>query len=309
MAADPVAVAAVDVGSTSLRYGRVTDAGLVDVDTEPTRPRELSAQLVGVVERLGARDSVECVAVSTTGLVDTDRGVVTEFDTAEGDTLHDVPLGPAVEDELGLPTTVENDCTAAALGEAVFGDGRPSDTVVHVTVGTGIGAGVVVDGEPLRGERGYAGEVGLVPVAADGDLTSTGVRGAWEAYCSGRGIPRFAEHLLVSDERDSVLRARDPLTARDVFVAAAEGDAVARTCLDRVARYNAAGVGAVVNAYDPGIVTFGGSVARNNPDWFLDALDSDLDEYTLADPPEIRLTSLGADIELYGAAAAAGYPP
>ncbi|SDM94427.1 glucokinase [Halogranum gelatinilyticum] len=311
MASDPVAV--VDVGSTTVRYGRVSEANLVDVDTEPTRPRDLPAQLVGVVRRLRERadggGNLSRVAISTTGLVDHERGVVTEFDTADGDTLHDIPLAEVIEAELGLPTTVENDCTAAALGEAIFGDGRGYGTVVHVTVGTGIGAGVVVDGEPLRGERGYAAEVGLIPVVADGDLASTGVRGAWEAYCGGRGIPRFAERLLADadDGRESVLRAGDELTAPDVFTAAADGDAVARDCLDRVARYNAAGVGAVLNAFDPGIVTVGGSVARNNPEWFFGGLDRYLGDYALADPPEVRLTGLGADIELYGAAAAAGY--
>lgn len=307
MRSEPVAT--LDVGSTTVRYGRATGTGLVDVDSEPTRPHELPAQLVEVVERLLESGDVDRVAVSTTGLVDHERGVVTEFDTAAGDTLHEVPLAPAIEADLGLPTTVENDCTAAALGEAVFGDGQPYETVVHVTVGTGIGAGVVVDGEPLRGERGYAAEVGLIPVVADGDLASTGVRGAWEAYCSGRGIPQFAERLLADDGRDSILRTDGRLTAADVFAAAADGDAVARSCLDRVARYNAAGVGAVCNSFDPGIVTFGGSVARNNPEWFLDGLDSYLDDYALADPPELRLTRLGADIELYGAAAAAGHTP
>jgi glucokinase len=309
MSSDPVAV--VDVGSTTVRYGRVADGNLVDVDTEPTRPTDLPAQLVGVVRRLRGDAEVGHVAVSTTGLVDHERGVVTEFDTADGDTLHDIALAEVIEAELGLPVTVENDCTAAALGEAVFGDGRDYGTVVHVTVGTGIGAGVVVDGEPLRGERGYAAEVGLIPVVADGDLASTGVRGAWEAYCGGRGIPRFAERLLADadDGRDSVLRAGGGLTAPDVFAAAADGDAVARDCLDRVARYNAAGVGAVLNAFDPGIVTVGGSVARNNPEWFFGGLDRSLDDYALADPPAVRLTALGADIELYGAAAAAGHTP
>lgn len=299
------AIAVVDVGSTHVRFGVATTEGPRDIQTEPTRPRELTAQLVDIVARLQTNaGDVQHVSVSTTGLVDAGRGAIVEFDTANGETLHEIPVAPAVETELGIPATVENDCTAAALGEAVFGDGQPYDTVVHVTVGTGIGAGVVVDGQPLRGERGYAAEVGLVPVVADGALSSTGVHGAWEAYCSGRGIPEFARRLLDDDDRDSTLRSRQSLAAPDVFEAAANGDVVAQSCLDRVARYNAAGIGAIVNAYDPGVVTLGGSVALENPEWILDGIHANLDDYVLADPPDVRLTPLGADIELYGAAAA-----
>lgn len=296
-------IAVIDIGSTTVRFGTANPDGVVGSQIVPTRPTDLPAQVVDIVERLYSRVDIQQVSISTTGLVDTERGVVVDFDTADGETLHDVPLGPAVTDTLGLPTTVENDCTAAALGEAEFGDGQEHDTVVHVTFGTGIGAGVVVEGRPIRGERGYAAEVGLVPIDAGGDLSSTGVRGAWEAHCSGRGIARFAAHRLSVDERRSSLRTGQPLTAPDVFDAAADGDALAQSCLDRVARYNAAGIGAVVNTYDPGIITLGGSVARNNPKWMLEGIHEHIDEYVLADPPEIKLTRLGEDIELYGAAA------
>jgi glucokinase len=298
-------VAVVDVGSTQIRFGTAIQQEIADVQSEPARPRELSAQLVDIVGRLQrtSRD-IQHVSISTTGLVDAERGVIEEFDTAAGETIHEIPVGPAIQDALGVPVTVENDCTAAALGEAVFGDGQSHDTVVHVTFGTGIGGGVVVDGEPLRGERGYAAEVGLVPVVADGELSSTGVRGAWEAYCSGRGIAQFAAHLLSVDGRASALRSRSSPSAPAVFEAAADGDSVAQACLDRVARYNAAGIGAIVNTYDPGIVTLGGSVALNNPEWILEGINRHLDEYVLAESPTIQLTRLGADIELYGAAAA-----
>ncbi|SEP05141.1 glucokinase [Halogranum amylolyticum] len=298
-------IAVVDVGSTSLRYGVATSEGPCDVRTEATRPRELTDQLVDVAARLQSEgNDIRHVSVSTTGLVDAERGVIAEFDTATGETLHDVPVTSTIERELGLPATVANDCTVAALGEAVFGAGQPHETVVHVTFGTGIGAGVIVDGQPLRGERGYAAEVGLIPIVADGALSSTGVRGAWEAYCSGRGIPQFVRRLLDSDDRESTLRAKRPLTAPDVFAAANDGDPVAQSCLDSVAQYNAAGIGAVVNTYDPGIVTLGGSVALENSEWIVDGIDERLDDYVLAAPPDVRLTPLGTDIELYGAAAA-----
>ncbi len=299
-------VVVVDIGSTRFRYGRGTVRGPLDVRADPTRADSLAEQLVDAVETVQARSpaGIRGVSVSTTGLVDAERGIIAEFDTADGDRVYDIHLADAVEDAFGLPLALENDCTAAAIGEHRFGEGRGYNSVAHVTIGTGIGAGVVEDGRPIRGERGYATEVGLFPIVADGDLTSTGVRGAWEAYCSGRGIPRFAEHLLADDDRASTLRTDDPLTAPDVFAAATDGDEFARDCLDRIARYNAAGIGTLVNAYDPGIVTLGGSVALNNAEWMLSGVRRYIDEYVLAEPPAIRMTTLDEDIELYGAASA-----
>ncbi|MFC6733895.1 ROK family protein [Haladaptatus sp. DYSN1] len=296
-------IAVIDIGSTRIRYASATPDGPGNIHTEPTRPAHLLSQLTEIVERLAETTSIEAVSISTTGLVDAKRGIISEFDTPDGETLRDLPVAETIESQLNLPTKVENDCTAAAFGEDTFGAGHEYSTVVHVTFGTGIGAGVVVDGEPIRGERGFAAEVGLFPIVADGDLWSTDVRGAWEAYCSGRGIAQFATHELALDERDSLLRDSDSLTAPDVFDAAAEGDPLAQSCLDRIARYNAAGIGAIVNAFDPGIITLGGSVALKNPEWILGGIHEHIDDYVLADPPTIELTALGADIELYGATA------
>ncbi|KTG09427.1 hypothetical protein AUR64_16755 [Haloprofundus marisrubri] len=297
----------VDVVSTRLRYARGTKRGFVNVRSERTRADALAEQVVDAVATVRDESSepIEVVSVATTGLVDAERGVVAEFDAADGTKRYDVPLAAAIDEAFGLPTLVQNDCTAAALGEYQFGAGENHNSLAHVTFGTGIGAGVVEDGRPLRGERGYAAEVGLFSIDADGDLWSTGVRGAWEAYCSGRGIPNFARSIVAEDDRPSSLREHDEIRAPDVFAAADDGDAVACDLLDRIARYNAAGIGTLVNAYDPGVVTVGGSVARNNAEWFLSGVRASLDDYVLAaDPPAVTLTSLGEDIELYGALAA-----
>lgn len=300
------AVAVIDIGSTRIRYGPATREGPVAVETERTEPMALTTQVVDIVDRLRTQfaGTIRHVSVSTTGLVDSAQGVIKEFDTVDGETIHEIPIASAMTDAFGLPTTVENDCTAATIGEDVFGAGHQFDTVVHVTFGTGIGGGVVTDGSPIRGEQGYAAEVGLIPIVADGDVSSTGVRGAWEAYCSGRGIPQFTRHRLATDDRSSTLRSTENLSAADVFAAADAGDAFAQSILERLAQYNAAGIGAIANTYNPGIITLGGSVALQNPDWILDGIHRHLDDYVLADPPTIQLTSLGEDIELYGGAAA-----
>jgi glucokinase len=208
----------------------------------------------------------------------------------------------AIQSAHDLPVVVENDCNAATLGEWHYGSRDGVDTLVHVTFGTGIGGGVVDDGRLLRGESAQAGEFGLLPVAPDSEVESTGVTGAWEAFCSGRGIAHRVTERLRTENPESTLDA--PVTAQEVFSAAATGDEFAESCLDRVARYNAAGVAAICNALNPGLITVGGGVAMNNEAVVLDGIDRYLDDYLFVERSEIRLSRLGDDIGLYGALAA-----
>jgi len=299
-------IAALDVGSTTVQYaaGRPDGAFVTPVRSEPTRAGELEAQVVECVGELDKECSgVDVVSVSTTGLVDRDRARIVEFDADDGTVEHGVELGARLADEFDVRTHLDNDCNMAVLGERFFGDGREYEAVVHLTMATGIGAGVFVHGTLLRGERGEAGEVGHLPVGGPDCVRSMGVTDLWEAYCSGRGIEQFAAELLADEERETSLRDAPRVTAEALFDAAAAGDPVAVEYLDRIHQFNAAGVAGIANAYDPGLVTIGGAVALNNPDAVLDGIESRLDEFTYGSLPEVELTPLGADVELYGALA------
>ncbi|MDG5759916.1 ROK family protein [Natronococcus sp. A-GB1] len=306
------AVGVVDVGSTNVRYAAATPAGefLTAVESEPTRPYELCTQLGRVVETLTAAASLDAVSIVVPGLVDADGGSVRRFDTADGDVIERTEIASPLRDRCGLPVFLENDCTASALGEWRFGAREDQTCVIQLTVGTGIGGGVVERGRLLRGETGGAGEFGLIPVAPDSILESAGVTGAWEAFCSGRGIPSYVRHRYRVDEvwdenaagefRET-LAAGEEFAAPAVFDAAAAGDPFAQTCLDRINRYNAVGLAALCNAYEPGLVTVGGSVALNNADRFLEGVDRYLEEYLFVDRPTIRESPLGEALGLYGA--------
>jgi glucokinase len=298
------------IGSSRFRYCLGTPDGelLTDVEITQTAPERLAAQIVHAVERLQEREActVDAVSVVTSGLVDGRAGVVREMDTRDKDVVHDVRVAAAVEEAFDVPTYLENDCNAAALGEYAFGAGDPYDCVVHVTMGTGIGAGVVERGRLFRGEHGQAAEVGLLPLDFDDTLDSFGVRGAWEAYCSGRGIPGFVRVLLAEEDRDTPLHDLDEITAERVFGLADEGDPVASEYVDHISRYNAAGVGAVANVYNPGLVTLGGGVVLYNRERVLSGIEAGLDDYTYVEAPEVEVTPLGGDIGLYGAMARVG---
>jgi len=298
-------VAVFGIGSTNFRYAAATpdDGLLTDPWVEPTRPDALAAQVLDAVATLS--DAVDrpldAVAVSVAGLVDADGGVVRAFDTPAGETVDRIELGARLAEASDLGLTLVNDCNAAAFGEWHYGARTDERCLAHITFGTGIGGGVVEDGRLHRGESGQAGEFGLLPLDATSDLASCGVPGAWEALCSGRGIPRFVEHRLRETGADSALANVDDLTAAAVFDAA--DDAFAAACLDRIDRYNAAGIAAVCNAVEPGLVTLGGGVALNNDPRIRDGIARYLDDYCFVDPPEIRTTDLGDDIGLYGALA------
>ena len=304
-------VALFGLGSTNFHSTIGTSTGdfVTDISTEPTEPHRLAAQLLERLEELQRIRPLDAVAISAPGLVDPTAGCIRQFDTAEGELIDRIDLREPIEREFGLPVYLENDCSASALGEWYFGRREGTDCVLHLTFGTGIGGGVVEDGQLLRGESGQAGEFGLLSVDPDSDLESGGVPGAWEAFCSGRGIPGYVEHRLEREDwgatdSDLVRRALAPddaIAAPDVFAAAADGDTFARACLARISRYNAAGVGALCNVYNPGLVTIGGGVALNNEAWLLEGVCDGLQEFCFVEPPAVEITPLGEEIGLYGA--------
>ena len=311
-------VAVFGVGSTNFRYVVATPSGefVSEPVVEPTRPGSLATQVVDAVAeaQTNGPGRIDAVAVSAPGLIDRDAGTIRKLDAPDGRTVPEIHLRDAVRQAHDLPVYVENDCNASVLAEWHFGSNPAIDSVAHLTIGTGIGGGVVERGGLVAGENAQAGEFGLFSVAPDGDLESTGVRGAWEAYCSGREIPRFVAHVLENEElttgaytTDSELAAAiesgDEITAQTVFSRAAEGDAFAEACLERIHRYNAVGVAGICNAFNPGLLTLGGGVALNNEEAILDGIERYLEEYLFVDRPEIRITDLGDDIGLYGSLA------
>jgi glucokinase len=313
-------VAVFGIGSTNFRYTVASSDGefLEAVSVEPTRHRELPAQLIAAIDELqtATPHTLGAIGISCTGLVDSTGGVIRDLDTPAGETIDRLDIATPINQTHDLPVVLANDCNAAALGEWWFGARADQDCLVHVTFGTGIGGGIVEQGRLVRGEAGQAGEFGLLPVAPHSGLTSTGVRGAWEAVCSGRGIPQYvAQRANEAANRDasgdgrtvtglSLDADQSAWTAEDIFDAAAAGDSFAQDCLDEIAQYNAAGIAAICNAVNPGVITLGGGVTLNNPDWIIEGIEASLEEYLFVERPSIQLTPLGDDIGLYGALAA-----
>ncbi|HXF56818.1 MAG TPA: ROK family glucokinase [Actinomycetota bacterium] len=232
-----------------------------ELATPSLDPDAVVGGIVSLARELAA-GGVAAVGVAAAGMVDR-RGVMRY---APNIAWREFPLAERVRAEVGLPVRVENDATAAAWGEFRFGAGRGVRDLLLVTVGTGIGGGIVLDGELVRGAHGFAAEVGHIVVEPDGPRCGCGNRGCWEQVASGRTIARLGREA--ARERLSremlELAGGDPerVTGEVVTQAGRAGDPVALRILTEVGRRLGQGIAGLVNVLDPELVVVGGGAAE-----------------------------------------------
>lgn len=311
-------VAGVDIGATYTRVVIADEKGRILERTKFATPREggqLLATIISAIRELLRRSGASerelmGIGVGSIGPLDVKRGVIVK---AANLPLENVPIVEPLESEFGVNTYLVNDCVAAVIGEKHMGAGREHDNLVYITISTGIGGGVYVDGHLLLGKDGNAHEIGHMVIDAEGKLVcGCGRRGHWEAYSSGSGIPKLAK-LLAEEQPELFKRSAlsskcsDPLqlTSKDIYEGAKAGDPFALAVVKEAARYNAMGVANVVDLYDPSLITVGGSVALNNVELVVEPLKQMVQEYAINRVPEITTTPLGEDAGLYGAIALA----
>lgn len=202
----------------------------------------------------------------------------------------------------GLPVCVENDASLAALGEAWMGSGQGCGDLVMITLGTGVGSGIVLGGKLLSGAYGAAGEIGHMILNTDEKTDCVGGRGCGEQYCSATGIVNTAKRLLAQSEEASCLHNAEPLTCKAVFDAASAGDPVASRVLEQT--YSRLGqlIAGVCCVINPARVILGGGVSKAGQP-LLDGVQRAFDDYAFppCKPVEFVLARLGNDAGAYGA--------
>lgn len=219
--------------------------------------------------------------------------------------IRDVPIRDGVMGATGAAhVTVLNDANAAAWGEFCFGAGRGTQDMVMVTLGTGVGGGVVVHGRLIDGAQGFGGELGHITLVADGWECNCGNRGCLEAYASGRSLIRHAADLLATG-RPSALAGMD-LAPADVSKAAREGDELAIDAIEAAAQWLGIGIAALVNVLDPDMVVVGGGVTDHIAQWLMPAVRAVVPRRTVGrlyrEHPAIVPAALGDNAGLIGAA-------
>jgi glucokinase len=272
---------AVDLGGTELRASIVDRSGevgaVVTTATKATAgPAAVIEQIVAAIERLSAAAagrSVLGLGVGAPGPLDPIAGISLGPPTLTG--WRDVPLAALLRRRLGLEVRLENDANAAALGEWRFGAGRGTQSMVFVTVSTGIGGGVIADGRLLHGRRGLAAEIGHMTIAGDSEDTCfCGVRGCWESLASGTALGQRAARLAAAGQAPALRRlaGAERVTGRHVTTAARQGDAQALALLASEARWLGIGIVNLLHLYSPERIILGGGVAG-----CLDLMQGELD--------------------------------
>lgn len=286
-------VVGVDLGGTKVRAGIATMAGeVLDETTEPTLAgREIVTQLAEIVARLAAavgasRASIAATAIGGAGVPDADAG---QFDLAPNlGGLEGFDVVAELERRLGHPVVIDNDVNIAALGELYSGVGSETDSFAFVSVGTGIGVGLVLDRRVWQGVRAAAGEVGYLPIGSDPLDPRNHRRGPLEEAVSGEAIVRRYQQLSGSTGATSI----------DVFERASAGDPDAAASLDEEARWLAHAIVAVDAVVDPGLFVLGGGIGSREE--LLAPVLHWLAE--LGRPAiEVRISRLGSNAPILGA--------
>ena len=304
-------VIGVDLGATWVRVALSDKNGkIIEKARERTNvsdEKAISNQIVRMVHSLCKKNSITIanlmgVGIASAGPLDLKEGALINPTNLPFDY---VPLTKPISEKLGIPAFLANDCTAAALGEKEFGAGKKLNNIVYITIGTGIGGGAIVDGHLLLGKDGNAVEIGHLTIDCEGRLEcGCGKRGHWEAYCSGRNIPNYIKMRLeeIDEElkRRSTLSKKAQLSSQDLFEAAKMGDKISLQLVEELGVLNAIGFANVINAYDPSLITVGGTVALKNEDFVLPPIKRHVKDYTVNRLPEIVITPLGEDIGIYG---------
>ena len=247
-----------------------------------------------------ALSDVAWVGIGAPGSVDVDTGTVLYANNLEFD---NVPLGQMIHERTGLPVYVDNDANVAAWGEYCAGAGKGSSSMVMVTLGTGVGGGVIVNGKVIDGAHGAGGEIGHITVNPhETAVCGCGKRGCLEQYSSATGVVRCMKKLLdANPDTACTLRGRD-FEAKDVFDAARAGDALAAREVDEMASTLGMALANIAATTDPEMFMIGGGVARAGEVLFT-PLVRHYKEYAFQSCKEtpIKAASLGNDAGIYGA--------
>lgn len=294
----------VDVGGTKLVAAAVAaDGTILERRRQRTPAGDGDQVLRTVLEIVDALDGDGLpVGVGIAAIVDVE-GVV-RYGPNIG--VRDLPLAARLREETGRVAVVKNDATVAAYGEYRVGAGQGASDVVMLTVGTGVGGGVIVGGEVVDGAGGFAGELGHLIVADGGRRCPCGNRGCVEAYASGTAIGLIARERLVDREVVSSLRDVVQLDGKAVTRAAEDGDEFAREVLAEAGTWLGVAMASIANALDPELIVVGGGAIVQAGPYLLPAAREALAERLLGrrhrEPPAVRPATLGDDAGMIGAA-------
>jgi glucokinase len=307
-------IVGVDLGGTKI------DAVLAD-DCGNIRKRELKETLaaegpnavikrvVDAIKAVSSGSKIAAVGIGAAGIIDVEKEVITFSPNLPG--WRNIKLKDILERELGLKTFVDNDATVAAMAEHKFGLAVGCDHLIFITLGTGIGGGIITNGNVYRGASGSAGEIGHMMIDINGPPCGCGKKGCWEALASGSALEREARAKIEEGVNTSIpkyARAKGGrITAKGVYLAAQDGDETAMDLIEQLGFYLGVGLANLINIFNPQLVVVGGGVSRMGEMLLVPARKT-IREHAFeisAKAARVEVSSLGYDAGPLGAVALA----
>lgn len=300
----------VDVGGTTAKIGLLTETGeKLDFWEIPTRTENNGEYILSDIAE-AIRNKMKEKSIEDTEVVGAGIGVPGAVN-ADGLCYQAVNLGwtkinvvNELHSKLKLPVKAGNDANVAALGEAWKGGGQGYKNMLLVTLGTGVGGGIINEGKILAGAKGSGGEIGHIHLVDDEpDACGCGHHGCFEQYASATGAVRLAKRALAASSEDSVLRTIDNFQCKDIFDAAKNGDKLAKEIADQYGYYLGKGIAATASVVNPEIIVLGGGVSKAG-DMLFDLLKPSFEKYAFSGCQDVKfaLAKLGNDAGVYGAA-------
>lgn len=285
---------AVDFGGTKLMVGLVDEFGKIIIQQTVPTPKEPAAvadTAAALLREMKGDRTLVGVGSTVPGLANSREGIL-RYAPAHG--WRDLPWAAMLSERTGLPVRIANDVNACALAEQRYGAGRGVSDLLWVTVSTGVGAGLVLNGRIFEGAHGIAGEIGHIVVTEHGNACGCGNRGCVESVASGPAIARRAQ-----------LAGLDVKDAAGVFELARQGNDVARWMVAEAGKYLGRAFAVAFNLFDPAMLVVGGGVARSL-DLLLPHIEKTIAKRAISlpeHPPRVVATELGYEAALVGAAA------
>lgn len=300
----------VDLGGTQVRAAlfRRDSLSPVRVERTPTRANEpgVYERIESLIASIWPSDGeVRTIGVASPGPLNPHTGVI--LATPNIKEWRNFPLTQKLSARFGIPVFLDNDANLACLGEWKFGAGQGQQNVLYLTISTGIGGGVIAEGQLLQGLHGLAAELGHTTILPDGPVCGCGKRGHVEALASGTAIATYVRQEITAG-RDSSLAGQGNISARQVSEAARQGDPLAKEAFERAGWYLGIAVANFLASFDPSMVIFGGGVSQSGELLFAPfrrSLNEHCFNLTYLENLEIRPAALGDEAGLMGALALA----
>ena len=306
----------IDLGGTNIVAGVVDEnfniVATAKRKTNCPRPADeilddMAAVALEAVEAAGLKkEDIEAAGVGSPGAIDPVNGVVCFSNTLE---FYNVPMAEMLKERTGFDFYLENDANAAAYGEYVAGAGKGTNNFMMITLGTGVGGGIIIDGKLYSGSNYAGAELGHVVISMDGEMCSCGRQGCWEAYASATALIRQTKQAMIKYPESIMwklcgndINAVNGLTA---FEAMRQGDSAGKAVVDKYIYYIAVGIANNINIFQPDVICIGGGVSKEGDNLIIpikEFVNGDNFARNIDKKAEIKTATLGNDAGIIGAA-------